>query len=236
MSLPDGWIQQYDSNYKHSFWIDTRSTPPRAIWVHPYEDEQFLAEHPEIRAKRETSTAPDLDAPPSYDAATGGHAPESKDKSGSSKHRESHDPVSAGESSQAVHKRGVFGKLKDKTIGTKEEREEQKRIRAEEAARAEEQARRERMRQKQEREKRRRIRAEQVARAEEQARQARMRELEEREAYMRAHGGYAPYHPGYGADLRYGHGQSSGFGGDNTGALLLGGLAGGLLLGGLFGI
>lgn len=182
--------------------------------MHPYEDEQFIAQQ---RAREEAFTASNLDAPPSYDDAIEGRASEagSKGKSGSSKQQHhSHDqpnavagPSSPGPSSQTEHKRGVFGRLKDKAIGTKEEREEQRRIKAEQAARAEEQARR-----------------------------ARMRQLEEREAYMRAYGGYAPYHPsypGYGPGAR--PATATGLGGDNTAALLLGGLAGGLLLGDVLG-
>ncbi|KAI9461787.1 hypothetical protein HD554DRAFT_2028044, partial [Boletus coccyginus] len=224
MTLPPGWIEQYDSNYNQTFWaslVDTQSDPPRATWVHPHEDEQFLAEQPEVKANEETSSESDLDAPPPYDVATEGRASGSGEdkKAGSSKRADPPDAVS-GESSHAEHKRGVFGKLKDKAIGTKEEREEHKRIRAEQAARAEEQASEAKRRQLEER---RRIRAEQA--------------LEEREAYMRAHGGYAPYHPsyGYGTGPGYGPGMGRGRGGDDTAALLLGGMAGGLLLGGIFG-
>lgn len=214
--------------------VDTKSNPPRAIWVHPYEDEQFLAAHPEVKAKEDTSTTPDFDAPPSYDVATEGRSSASaeKDKVGSSNHPDQPD---AGPSSLAVHKRGVFSRLKDKAIGTKEEREEHKRVKTEQAEQAEERARRARIRELEERKERHRIRAEQAAREEELARQRRMRELEEREAYMRAYGGYAPYHPSYGARPGYGPGSTSGLGGDNTAALLLGGLAGGLLLGDIFG-
>lgn len=176
--------------------VDTRASPPRAIWVHPYEDEQYLDEYPEVKAKKDMLH--DDDAPPSYDAATGSHASGSGEKSGPPPRPSSDLPDSdcdAGPHSE--HKRGVFGRLRDKAIGTKEEREEH-----------------------------RRIRAEQAARAEEEARQARTRQLAEREAYMRACGGYAPYSPSYAA---------RGLGGDNTGALLLGGLAGGLLLGDILG-
>jgi len=175
--------------------VDTTTDPPRAIWVHPYEDDQFLSEHPELNPS---------DDPPSYDAATAGHRPP---KSDSSKGDAVQSDAVAGPSSHPEHKRGMFGKLKDKAIGTKEEREEQ-----------------------------RRIRAEQIARAEEQAALARARQREEREAYMRAHGGYAPYHPSYAQRPGYdGMGRAQGAGIDNTAALLLGGLAGGLLLGDIFG-
>ncbi|KII95984.1 hypothetical protein PLICRDRAFT_170573 [Plicaturopsis crispa FD-325 SS-3] len=33
--LPPGWIQQYDSNYKAWFYVNTAENPPRSIWVHP---------------------------------------------------------------------------------------------------------------------------------------------------------------------------------------------------------
>lgn len=167
--------------------------------MHPYEDEQFLGEHPEVKAKKEILPGSDLDAPPSYDAAMGRHAAGSGEKSSSSQCCDLPDAVSEA-GPHTDHKRGVFGRLKDKAIGTKEEREEH-----------------------------RRLRAEQTARAEEEARQARLRELEEREAYMRAHGGYAPYHPSYPAE-RPGYAPEPA-----TAALLLGGLAGGLLLGDIFG-
>ncbi|KZT72777.1 hypothetical protein DAEQUDRAFT_754839 [Daedalea quercina L-15889] len=66
--LPDGWIQEFDPQTKHPFWVDTRTNPPRSIWVHPYEDEQFLREHPHIRERiaRGGLARPNSDAPPAY--------------------------------------------------------------------------------------------------------------------------------------------------------------------------
>ncbi|KAI0734502.1 hypothetical protein C8Q72DRAFT_396031 [Fomitopsis betulina] len=66
--LPDGWVQEFDPQSKHPFWVDTKAHPPRATWVHPYEDEQFLAEHPGIRDKiaRGGLARPNSDAPPAY--------------------------------------------------------------------------------------------------------------------------------------------------------------------------
>jgi hypothetical protein len=51
--LPYGWISQVDSNSGHRFYVDTKANPPRSIWVHPLEDEQYLREHPEAREKQE---------------------------------------------------------------------------------------------------------------------------------------------------------------------------------------
>lgn len=41
--LPAGWIRQYDSKTEHQFFVDTRADPPRSIWHHPYDDEQYLS-------------------------------------------------------------------------------------------------------------------------------------------------------------------------------------------------
>ncbi|KAG2154702.1 hypothetical protein DEU56DRAFT_769838 [Suillus clintonianus] len=225
LPLPEGWIREYDPQQKHPFWVDTKAKPPRAIWVHPYEDEQFLSDNPDIKAKVEKlEGAPSVDPPP-YEqrrhSFSGGEtsAPlRSNTKSSGSAVKPPTDEQ------HEERKRGMFGKLKDKAIGTKEEREAHKRQRAEERAREEE-----------------------------QLREARRRNLEERAAYLQQHGGYAPYggstsygypQAGYGmygppAGDPYGYnggrgrygGRSGGFGGGGLALPLLGGLAGGLLLG-----
>jgi hypothetical protein len=41
-SLPAGWVRQFDASSRHQFFVDTRANPPRAIWHHPYDDEQYL--------------------------------------------------------------------------------------------------------------------------------------------------------------------------------------------------
>ncbi|KAG8722911.1 hypothetical protein FRC08_000011 [Ceratobasidium sp. 394] len=46
--LPKGWVRDYDHANKHHFYVDTQSDPPRSIWVHPFEDEQFQRERPEL--------------------------------------------------------------------------------------------------------------------------------------------------------------------------------------------
>ncbi|KAK0456658.1 hypothetical protein EV421DRAFT_1895867 [Armillaria borealis] len=93
-ALPYGWIKQVHES-GHPYYIDTRANPSRSIWVHPYEDDQFLKEHPDIREK--THPAPD------YFPENSGH--------------------SFSSTSAPHHKRGFFGKLKDKAIGSKEERQ-----------------------------------------------------------------------------------------------------------------
>ncbi|KAG1817782.1 hypothetical protein EV424DRAFT_1472848 [Suillus variegatus] len=228
LPLPDGWIQEYDPQQKHPFWVNTTAKPPRAIWVHPYEDEQFLSENPDIKAKVEKLKGESLDDPPPYEkrrhSFSGGEA-------ASPLHTNAKSSGSAASPSiderNEERKRGMFGKLKDKAIGTKEEREAHKKQKAEERAREEE------------------LRHE-----------ARRRNLEERAAYMQQHGGYPPYggygYPDYSGgsygqsrygppagdpygynDGRYGRASGNRRGGFGGGMALplLGGLAGGLLLG-----
>jgi len=48
-SLPYGWVQEMDRTYNHPYYVDTNVKPPRATWGHPYEDAQYLCEHPEVR-------------------------------------------------------------------------------------------------------------------------------------------------------------------------------------------
>ncbi|OJD30817.1 ww rsp5 wwp protein [Diplodia corticola] len=41
--LPAGWVRQYDSQNEHQFFVDTHADPPRSIWHHPFDDEQYLS-------------------------------------------------------------------------------------------------------------------------------------------------------------------------------------------------
>ncbi|EKG12273.1 WW/Rsp5/WWP [Macrophomina phaseolina MS6] len=41
--LPQGWVRSYDAESGHQFFVDTRTDPPRSIWHHPYDDEQYLS-------------------------------------------------------------------------------------------------------------------------------------------------------------------------------------------------
>ena len=75
--------------------------------MHPYDDEQFLHEHPDVREKVRGGGHDAYAAPPG--------APPS--------HSRSHSQASVGGSSGSTKKKGFLGKLKDKAIGTKEERE-----------------------------------------------------------------------------------------------------------------
>lgn len=101
--------------------------------MHPYEDEQFLREHPEIRDKLAAGGfLPPSDQPPPYSprrhsfsgssSSSGGLAvPKMDGRNATSQ------PGTPGDSNSQQQHRGMFGRLKDKAIGTKEEREAAKR-------------------------------------------------------------------------------------------------------------
>lgn len=50
--LPKGWIRQYDAQHRHQFFVDTTKEPPRAIWTHPEDDEQYLSSLPSEERER----------------------------------------------------------------------------------------------------------------------------------------------------------------------------------------
>lgn len=87
------------------------ASPPRSIWVHPYDDPQYLESHPEVQS---------YDSPPMYQGS-----PSPPPVPTSSR------PIPNGKG-KAPEKRGFLGKIKDKAIGSKEEREAAKRLREEE--------------------------------------------------------------------------------------------------------
>ncbi|OQO08120.1 hypothetical protein B0A48_06914 [Cryoendolithus antarcticus] len=40
--LPKGWVRSFDPETTHQFFVDTTSDPPRSIWTHPYDDDEYL--------------------------------------------------------------------------------------------------------------------------------------------------------------------------------------------------
>jgi len=124
LPLPYGWIREIDPAHNHPYYVDTKANPPRSIWVHPYEDEQYLSEHPDVREKVGKASA-DL-RPPADDQRRHSYSGEGNQKvseiAGSSSNPGLNDKEK---------KRGLLAKLKDKAIGTKEEREAERRHEAE---------------------------------------------------------------------------------------------------------
>ncbi|KAF5385519.1 hypothetical protein D9757_005410 [Collybiopsis confluens] len=198
LPLPGGWIKQYHES-GHPYYVDTKANPPRSIWTHPYQDEQYLQEHPESREK--------LPRPLSSQGPPEGQS--------SSKQPDVHDQHRRhsynGQSSKGFgQKRGFFGKLKDKAIGTKEEREAEKAR----AAQLREQRRQQFL-------------------AQQQAQQAYYAQQAQYGPPPQQYGApYSPYGGGFGQGQGYASRRGNGMGGMGGMALpLVGGLAGGLLLG-----
>jgi len=104
--------------------VDTKADPPRAIWTHPYDDEQYLKEHPEVREKVESVAKQQQE---SNDSKSRRHSFNGRD---SASMVPENDKATMDSSKKGKEKRGFFGKLKDKAIGTKEEREAYKREQA----------------------------------------------------------------------------------------------------------
>jgi hypothetical protein len=98
--------------------VDTKADPPRAIWTHPYDDEQYLREHPDVREKV-NSSAKQQESKDSPSSKARRHSFNGHDSTSMA----DHDEASPDSSKKGKGKRGFFGKIKDKAIGTKEERE-----------------------------------------------------------------------------------------------------------------
>lgn len=116
--LPEGWIRQLDTKTHHQFFVDTKSDPPRSIWHHPYDDEQYMtslpaSDHTRIKGLHRTPT----------DADVAAESTDEEDRHSALPPREVNKPI-------GIHKLGR--KMKDKlTSSTHEEREVQRQKRAE---------------------------------------------------------------------------------------------------------
>lgn len=123
--LPAGWVRSFDAQSQHQFFVDTRANPPRSIWVHPYDDDDYLAtlspdERKQHARMKRTMTLDDLAAEDSDDDDAHRLPPRTK-------------PTDAAPT--GLHK--FSRKLKDKVTGsTHTEREAARAKRAEQEARA----------------------------------------------------------------------------------------------------
>ena len=109
----------------HPLQVDTTVDPARAIWTHPYEDEEYLREHPDVREKVGNvarKRSPKEDPKPTRRHSFNGHD--------SATMAPDDDLALPDSSKKGKNKRGFLGKLKDKAIGTKEERAAMKREQA----------------------------------------------------------------------------------------------------------
>ncbi|EPQ28044.1 uncharacterized protein PFL1_04371 [Pseudozyma flocculosa PF-1] len=152
--LPKGWIRQWDPESHHNFFVDTQANPPRSIWVHPFDDDQFQREHPdEVRKERErlerenlvhAETDDDDDEHQHLGAASKGKPSSSSGKphlgaaavGGGGVGAAAGSSSSASASTQQPKGMKKFGRtLKDKMTGTTHEQREQQRRQREAAER-----------------------------------------------------------------------------------------------------
>ncbi|QSZ36694.1 hypothetical protein DSL72_006575 [Monilinia vaccinii-corymbosi] len=120
-SLPDGWVRQYDQELNHQFFVDTTQTPPRSIWHHPYDDDQYMStltpiERRQIAGIHRIPSDADIEA-------------ESTDEDSPAPARNPHrSPETPEQQPSGIHKLGR--KMKDKlTSSTHPEREARRRQR-----------------------------------------------------------------------------------------------------------
>ncbi|PRQ77322.1 hypothetical protein AAT19DRAFT_8390 [Rhodotorula toruloides] len=115
--LPDGWIEQYDSNHQRTFWVDTKATPPRSIWTHPLDDPEYQS------SQRGSSSgyAPPPGPPPSHHSSNGyptdkpssSPAPPVGSNQSPAPHQQQSTSSYAGDNKKSSGG-GLFGKLKSK--------------------------------------------------------------------------------------------------------------------------
>jgi hypothetical protein len=118
--LPTGWVRQYDAKTHHQFFVDASADPPRSIWHHPYDDEQYLASIP----PSERARIQNLHHHPQGDFEP--------DRPGDYYHKYPELPPRPGQSGE---KKGFGRKLKDKLTHSTHEEREVKRLQQEEEER-----------------------------------------------------------------------------------------------------
>ncbi|MCJ1477801.1 hypothetical protein MMC13_006474 [Lambiella insularis] len=142
--LPKGWIRQFDTKTTHQFFVDTTATPPRSIWHHPYDDEQFLRtldskERARVQSLHRAPSEADIAAESSDDDGDH-HKPglQNKTTAGSGLGSPGRQTPALPPRNQ-TQPRGVSGfgrKMKDKMTGTTHEQREAQRRQREEEERA----------------------------------------------------------------------------------------------------
>lgn len=128
--LPKGWVRQYDDEHGHQFFVDTTKEPPRSIWHHPYDDDEYL----DTLTPEERNNIFRMHKSTSFKVA-GEDFSDDESHAGPSSRRPA--AASASSSSQATGFSKIGRKLKDKiTSSTHEEREQTRQQKAEQEQKA----------------------------------------------------------------------------------------------------
>lgn len=131
--VPEGWVRQYDPQHGHQYFVDTKTSPPRSIWHHPFDDEQYLGtlsseERERIQAMYRTPSHADIEAESTDEEDH--HDPHDQGKVPHGASQEA--GASSSLPSRPKEKPGLGRRMKDKlTSSTHEEREVRRRQRAE---------------------------------------------------------------------------------------------------------
>lgn len=128
--LPQGWVRTFDPSTSHQFFVDTTKEPPRSIWTHPYDDEQYLSSLPRAERERIEQEPTMFHRHPSQADIMAEHTDEEDD-------REHHAPAVApgGDLPPRPQKLSLGRKIKDKMTGTTHDQREKERQRRAEAER-----------------------------------------------------------------------------------------------------
>lgn len=131
--LPEGWIRQFDPSEEHQFFVDTKADPPRSIWHHPYDDEQYLStlsseERERIQEEERLRMG---DHPPVTPTSIKGSEKIGSQSTGASYFPEELPPRASVSGSTASKGKSSFGdRLKEKVTGmSKEERAKERQVR-----------------------------------------------------------------------------------------------------------
>ena len=130
--LPEGWVRSFDPQNSHQFYVDTTKDPPRSIWVHPYDDEEYLSSLSSDERERIEQESMNRGHPPSKADIMAAHTDDEDDHPSSSTSAPGELPPRPDGKGKGRDNRSFGRKFKDKVTGsTHEEREQERRRRAE---------------------------------------------------------------------------------------------------------
>lgn len=143
-SLPKGWVRTFDPSTQHQFYVDTTKDPPRSIWHHPYDDEDYLATLSGEERERIEQESMNRGRHPSKEDIMAAHSEDDEDHTTGAPSSSSAElpprPDGKGKGKQNADDRSFGRKFKDKVTGsTHEQRAEERKRRAAEEQRAYEQ-------------------------------------------------------------------------------------------------
>lgn len=135
-TLPKGWVRTYDPESSHQFFVDTTKDPPRSIWVHPYDDEEYmssLSSEDRERIEQENMNQPSG----SGDKSSKGHDSTIYDHTDEEEYPAELPPRDGAPEAQGKDKgkKSLGRRMKDKITGTTHEEREQERARRDERER-----------------------------------------------------------------------------------------------------